>query len=78
MGIGCFITIIAAIIQAFAPKGKLGVFILGRVLIGIGQGTALSKSSTIGSIPRLDINTPQLPALFTLVKSLPPRFEVRS
>lgn len=43
MGIGCFITIIAAIIQAFAPKGKLGVFILGRVLIGIGQGTALSK-----------------------------------
>lgn len=46
MGIGCIITIVAAIIQAFAPKGKLGVFILGRVLIGIGQGTALSKSST--------------------------------
>ncbi|KAJ3523405.1 hypothetical protein NM208_g12463 [Fusarium decemcellulare] len=42
MGIGCFITIIAAFIQAFAPKGKLGVFILGRVLIGIGQGTALT------------------------------------
>ncbi|KAM5355901.1 hypothetical protein ACJ41O_002547 [Fusarium nematophilum] len=42
MGIGCFITIIAAIIQAFTPKGKLGVFILGRVLIGIGQGCALT------------------------------------
>lgn len=44
MGIGCFITIIAAFIQAFSPKGKLGVFILGRVLIGMGQGTALSTS----------------------------------
>jgi MFS family permease len=51
MGIGCFITIIAAIVQAFAPKGKLGVFILGRVLIGIGQGTALSKSIDITNIP---------------------------
>lgn len=79
MGIGCFITIIAAIIQAFAPKGKLGVFIVGRVLIGIGQGTALSKSSTrYRQHSRLDINTPQLPALSTSVKSLPPRFEVRS
>ena len=42
MGIGCFITIIATFIQTFAPKGKLGVFIFGRALIGIGQGTALS------------------------------------
>ncbi|KAF4982725.1 hypothetical protein FZEAL_1714 [Fusarium zealandicum] len=42
MGIGCFITIIAAFIQAFAPRNKLGVFIFGRVLIGIGQGTALT------------------------------------
>ncbi|KAF7534878.1 hypothetical protein G7Z17_g13291 [Cylindrodendrum hubeiense] len=42
MGIGCFITIIATLIQTFAPKGKLGVFIFGRVLIGIGQGTALT------------------------------------
>lgn len=42
MGIGCFITVVAAIIQAFAPKGKLSVFIVGRVLIGIGQGTALT------------------------------------
>lgn len=42
MAVGCFVTIIAAFIQAFSPKGKLGVFILGRVLIGMGQGTALS------------------------------------
>lgn len=44
MGIGCFVTIIATFVQTFAPRGKLGVFIFGRVLIGIGQGTALSMS----------------------------------
>jgi MFS family permease len=43
MGIGCFITIIASFVQAFAPIHKVGVFIFGRVLIGIGQGIALSK-----------------------------------
>lgn len=43
MGIGCFITVIATLIQAFAPKHKVGVFILGRVVIGIGQGMALSE-----------------------------------
>jgi len=42
MGIGCFITVIATFMQTFAPRGKLGVFIAGRVLIGIGQGTALT------------------------------------
>jgi MFS family permease len=49
MGIGCFITIIASFVQAFAPYHGIGVFIFGRVLIGIGQGIALSESqSTIG------------------------------
>ncbi len=43
MGIGCFITIIASFVQAFAPIHKVGVFIFGRVLIGIGQGIALSE-----------------------------------
>ncbi|KAJ9138474.1 General substrate transporter [Pleurostoma richardsiae] len=42
MGIGCFVTIIATFMQAFAPRHKLGVFIAGRVLIGIGQGMALT------------------------------------
>ncbi|KAF4473416.1 HXT3-Low-affinity hexose facilitator [Fusarium agapanthi] len=56
MGIGCFITIIAAIIQAFAPKGKLGVFILGRVLIGIGQGTAL----TAGPVYIGEVSPPEI------------------
>ena len=51
MGIGCFVTIIAAFIQAFAPKGKIGAFIAGRVLIGMGQGTALSKISILHHKP---------------------------
>jgi sugar porter (SP) family MFS transporter len=42
MGVGCFITIIATFMQAFAPQGQLGVFIAGRVVIGIGQGLALT------------------------------------
>ncbi|KAH8912109.1 sugar transporter [Coniochaeta sp. PMI_546] len=42
MWIGCFITVIATFIQAFAPRHKLGAFIAGRVLIGIGQGMALT------------------------------------
>lgn len=42
MGTGCFITIIATFMQAFAPYHNLGCFIGGRVLIGIGQGMALS------------------------------------
>jgi MFS family permease len=45
MGIGCFLTIIATFIQTFSPRGKLGCFIAGRVIIGLGQGVALSKSS---------------------------------
>jgi MFS family permease len=47
MGIGCFITIIASFVQAFAPYHKVGVFIFGRVLIGIGQGIALSESINV-------------------------------
>jgi MFS family permease len=43
MGIGCFITVIATFIQCFSPYHKIGVFIFGRVLIGLGQGIALSK-----------------------------------
>jgi hypothetical protein len=43
MGLGCFITVVATFIQTFAPYHKIGVFIFGLVLIGIGQGMALSK-----------------------------------
>jgi len=43
MAIGCFLTIIATFIQTFAPRGSLGTFIGGRVIIGLGQGIALSE-----------------------------------
>jgi hypothetical protein len=43
MAIGCFLTIIATFIQTFSPRGQLGCFIAGRVIIGLGQGIALSK-----------------------------------
>jgi len=59
MGIGCFITIIATFLQAFAPKHQIGVFILGRVLIGIGQGMALTAGPVyIGEItpPEIRVN----------------------
>lgn len=42
MAVGCFLTIIATFMQAFAPYHNLGCFIGGRVLIGLGQGMALS------------------------------------
>lgn len=42
MGIGCFVTIIATFMQAFAPRHQIGCFIAGRVLIGLGQGMALT------------------------------------
>ncbi|KAL0932158.1 sugar transporter [Colletotrichum truncatum] len=42
MGTGCLVTIVAAFMQAFAPRHNLGVFIAGRVIIGIGQGLALT------------------------------------
>jgi hypothetical protein len=44
MGIGCFLTIVATFMQTFAPEHNLGVFIGGRVIIGVGQGIALSGS----------------------------------
>lgn len=42
MGIGCFLTIVATLMQTFSPRGNLGCFIAGRVVIGVGQGIALS------------------------------------
>lgn len=42
MGLGCFVTICATMLQTFAPKGSLACFMAGRVIIGIGQGMALS------------------------------------
>lgn len=46
MGIGCFLTIIATFMQTFSPN--LGCFIAGRVVIGLGQGIALSTCAVQG------------------------------
>ena len=45
MAVGAICVIIATFMQAFSPPGNVGCFIAGRVVIGIGQGLALSESS---------------------------------
>ncbi|KAF1830609.1 MFS sugar transporter-like protein [Decorospora gaudefroyi] len=45
MGTGAALVIIATLMQTFAPRGQIGIFIAGRVLIGIGQGLALTAGS---------------------------------
>ncbi|KAJ9630653.1 hypothetical protein H2203_001176 [Taxawa tesnikishii (nom. ined.)] len=42
MATGAIMVIIATLIQTFAPRGNLGAFIGGRVIVGIGQGLALT------------------------------------
>ena len=43
MAAGSILVIMATFMQAFAPKGQIGMFVGGRVIIGLGQGLALSK-----------------------------------
>lgn len=43
MGIACILTTIATFVQTFAPRGNLGAFMAGRVIIGFGIGMAISK-----------------------------------
>ncbi|KAL7815110.1 sugar transporter [Trichoderma gracile] len=43
MWIGCLTTVIATFMQTFAPRHSLGCFIAGRVLVGLGQGIALTS-----------------------------------
>ncbi|KAI9713877.1 MAG: hypothetical protein M1820_000607 [Bogoriella megaspora] len=45
MASGAFLTIVATFMQAFSPRGNIGCFIGGRVIIGIGQGLALTAGS---------------------------------
>jgi MFS family permease len=45
LAVGAALVIVATFMQTFAPRGNIGVFIAGRVVIGIGQGLALSRSS---------------------------------
>jgi len=43
MSVGCVMVIIATFIQTFCPRSKLIIFLVGRVIIGVGQGISLSK-----------------------------------
>ncbi|KAI0025434.1 general substrate transporter [Xylariomycetidae sp. FL0641] len=56
MGTGCVLTIIATFMQAFAPRHNLGCFIGGRVIIGLGQGIAL----TAGPIYIGEVSPPEI------------------
>jgi MFS family permease len=47
---GALCVIVATFMQCFTPKGNVGLFIGGRVLIGIGQGLALSTFLNILSL----------------------------
>ncbi|OJD37757.1 sugar transporter [Diplodia corticola] len=42
MAAGSLLVIIATFMQAFSPRGNIGCFIGGRVVIGLGQGLALT------------------------------------
>lgn len=47
MGFGAALTVVATLMQTFSPQHRLGVFIAGRAVIGLGQGVALSELSSI-------------------------------
>lgn len=90
MAVGCFLIIIATFLQAFAPYHNIGCFIGGRVLIGLGQGMALSQSSPLPPfiharyidlaerVTDLLTSDEQLPDRSILMKFLPPKSEVIS
>lgn len=46
MGIGAILVIISTLLQTFSPRGNIGMFMAGRIIIGVGQGLALSKFSS--------------------------------
>jgi MFS family permease len=45
MASGAVLVIVATFMQTFAPRYNIATFFAGRVLIGIGQGLALSRLS---------------------------------
>lgn len=56
MAVGAAMTIVATFMQTFAPYHQFGCFIAGRVLIGLGQGIAL----TSGPIYIGELSPPQI------------------
>ncbi|KAI5361234.1 Putative major facilitator, sugar transporter, major facilitator superfamily [Septoria linicola] len=45
MASGAACVVVATFLQTFSPRGEIGCFIAGRVVIGIGQGLALTAGS---------------------------------
>lgn len=80
MGVGCVMVIIATFMQAYAPWHGLGTFIGGRVVVGLGQGVALSEISRASSSKKSLLTLPILQhlALSTSVNSLPQKFAAKS
>ncbi|KAF2739987.1 general substrate transporter [Polyplosphaeria fusca] len=56
MVVGSVLVVIATFMQAFSPRGNIGCFIGGRVLIGLGQGVAL----TAGPIYIGELSPPEI------------------
>ncbi|KAL5373957.1 hypothetical protein PMIN06_012167 [Paraphaeosphaeria minitans] len=56
MATGAALVIIATFMQCFSPRGNVGVFIAGRVVIGLGQGLALTAGPIyIGELSRPEV-----------------------
>ncbi|GME25023.1 Sugar/inositol transporter [Neofusicoccum parvum] len=56
MAAGALLVIVATFMQAFSPQGNIGCFIGGRVIIGMGQGLAL----TAGPIYIGELSPPEI------------------
>lgn len=50
MAAGALCVIVATFMQTFSPRGEIGCFIAGRVVVGIGQGLALSEYGGIDTM----------------------------
>lgn len=77
MAAGAILVIIATFMQCFAPRGNIGVFIAGRVVIGLGQGLALSMR-TWSFRETIITNATQLRVLSTLENCHVPKYEAPS
>lgn len=72
MGIGAILVIISTILQTFSPKGNVGMFMAGRIIIGVGQGLALSKLTLPFKTVRNPSNVPRSRRIYLHRRAGPP------